>query len=121
MMVVVALVTGAVYAGEPTADLDPKVATRLIGMKVNLNADRIEVAFIVDGSSKEKDGFETKYVRRVAAILPVAEGGVLVRRLVFFDVYWNDSLGWFLWESRAERGGDAVYRWSERGGETVVK
>ena|SRR6476620_3282866 len=117
----VVLISTAVFAAEPTSDLDPKVAVKLICQKVNLAPERIEVGFIVDGSTKNQDGFESKHVRRVAAIHPVLEGGVMVRRVVYYDVFWNDSLGWFLWEVRSERGGDAIYRWSERGGETVVK
>ncbi len=41
------------------------------------------------------------------------------RRLVFYDLFWNDALGWFMWESRPERTGDAVYIWSELKGEIV--
>jgi len=117
----VVLMSTAVFAGEPASELDPKVAVKLICQRTNLLPARVEVAFVVDGSTKNQDGFETKHVRRVAAIHPVVEGGVTVRRLVYYDLFWNDTLGWFMWEVRAERGGDAVYRWSERGGETVVK
>lgn len=87
VVVVAALVMGAVYAGEPTAELDAKVAVRLIGLKVGVNAERIEVPFVVDGSVREKDGFEARCVRRVAAILPVAQNGAMVRQLRYFDFY----------------------------------
>ena len=117
----VVLVSTVVFAAEPANELDPKVAVKLIGQKAKLAPERIEIAFIVDGSTKGQDGFESKHVRRIAAIHPVQEGGVVVRRAVYYDVLWNDNLGWFLWEIRTERGGDAVYRWSERSGETVVK
>ncbi len=117
----VVLMTTAVFAGEPVNDLDPRVAVKLICQRTNQMPERVEIAFVVDGSTKNQDGFETKHVRRVAAIHPVVNGGATVRRLVFYDLFWNDSLGWFMWEVRAERGGDAVYRWSERGGETVVR
>lgn len=42
-------------------------------------------------------------------------------RLVYHDFFWNESLGWFMWESRPERTGDAVYIWSELKGVIVVR
>ena len=116
---VFALCSDTGFAGEPTSDLSPKDAVRLIAMKSSVPANAIEISFIVDGSAKCSEGFEVKHVRRVAAIHAVREGGLQSRRLVFYDLFWNESLGWFLWESRPERGGDAVYLWSELKGEIV--
>ncbi len=112
-----ASVTG--FAAEPTQDLTPKAAVRLISMKSDVQENAIEISFIVDGSAKCGDGFEVKHVRRVAAILPVRDGSLQRRKLVFYDLFWNESLGWFMWESREERAGEAVYLWSELKGEIV--
>ncbi|MGL5017639.1 MAG: hypothetical protein ACRDBP_05870 [Luteolibacter sp.] len=106
-------------ASEPTADLAPKEAVRLISLKANVLANTIEIPFIVAGSAKCGEGFEVKHVRRVAAIHAVRDGSSQSRRLVFYDLFWNDALGWFMWESRAERTGDAVYIWSELRGDFV--
>lgn len=108
-----ALMLGPVFAAEPTTDLDPKVAVRLIALKSGAPANAIEIPFIVEGSAKCDKDFEVKHSRRVAAILPVRDGSSQSRRLVFYDLMWNESLGWFMWESRPERAGDAVYLWSE--------
>jgi hypothetical protein len=110
-------VTG--FAAEPTADLAPKEAVRLISLKANILPNTIEIAFIVDGSARCGEGFEVKHVRRVAAIHAVRDGSSQSRRLVFYDLFWNGSLGWFMWESRPERAGDAVYIWSEIKGDFV--
>ncbi len=116
---VFALFSATVFAGEPTKDLAPKEAVRLIAMKSSVPTNAIEISFIVEGSAKCGEGFEVKHVRRVAAIHAVRENSLQVRRLVFYDFFWNESLGWFMWESRPERGGDAVYIWSELKGEIV--
>jgi len=111
------LATG--FAAEPTVDLAPKEAVRLIALKANVPANAIDISFIVGGSAKCGEGFEVKHVRRVAAIHAVRDGALRSRRLVFYDLFWNEGLGWFMWESRAERAGDAVYIWSELKGEIV--
>ena len=116
---VLALFSTAVFAGEPTSDLAPKDAVRLIAMKSNIPANSIEISFIVDGSAKCGEGFEVKHVRRVAALHGVRDGNSQSRKLVFYDLYWNETLGWFMWEIRPERTGDAVYLWSELKGEIV--
>lgn len=116
---VCALFSATVFAGEPTSELAPKDAVRLISLKSNVPANAIEISFIVDGSAKCGKDFEVRIVRRVAAIHAVREGSLQVRRLVFYDLFWNESLGWFMWESRPERGGDAVYLWSELKGQIV--
>ncbi|MEO6478521.1 hypothetical protein [Luteolibacter sp.] len=113
----IASITG--FAAEPTQDLLPKEAVRLIAMRSDVQENTIEISFIVDGSAKCGEGFEVKHVRRVAAILPVRDGSLLRRKLVFYDLFWNESLGWFMWESRQERTGEAVYLWSELKGEIV--
>ena len=114
-----ALFSGTAYAGEPTTDLAPKEAVRLVSLKANVPVNAIEISFIVDGTAKCGKGFEVKHVRRVAAIHAVQDGAHSSRRLVFYDLFWNESLGWFMWESRPERGGDAVYLWSELKGRIV--
>jgi len=111
------LATG--IAAEPTVEIVPNEAIRLISLKSNVPANTIEISFIVDGSAKCGEGFEVKHVRRVAAIHAVRDGSQSSRRLVFYDLFWNESLGWFMWEFRAERTGDAVYLWSELKGEIV--
>ena len=116
---VCALFSATGFAAEPTADLAPKEAVRLISLKANVLPNTIEVAFIVDGSARCGEGFEVKHVRRVAAIHAVRDGSLSSRRLVFYDLFWNESLGWFMWESRLERAGDAVYIWSELKGDFV--
>lgn len=116
----VALLSTAGIAGEPTADLAPKVAVGLIALKANVPENAIEISFIVDGVSRCGKDFEASHVRRVAAIHAVRkENGGQTRSLVFHDLLWNESLGWFMWESRPERAGDAVYIWSELKGYIV--
>ena len=119
MMGAAAWLCGAVFAAEPTADLSPKEAVKLISLRSNVPDNTIEIPFIVDGSAKCGKDFEVKHVRRVAAIHGVREDGSNSRKLVFYDFYWNEALGWFLWESREERAGEAVYIWSELRGKFV--
>lgn len=107
------------FAAEPTADLDPKEAVRLVSLKSGEPGNTIQVAFIVEGSAKCGPGFEVRHVRRVAAIHAVRDGNTKPRQLVFYDLFWNDALGWFMWESREERTGTAVYLWSELRGAIV--
>ncbi len=73
--------------GEPTSDLAPKDAVRLIAMKSSVPADAIEISFILDRSAKCWESFEVKHVRRVAAIHAVRESGSQSRRLVFYDLF----------------------------------
>ncbi len=116
---VCALFSATGFAAEPTLELAPKDAVRLISLKANVLANTIEIPFIVAGSSKCGEGFEVSHVRRVAAIHAVRDGALSSRRLVFYDLFWNEALGWFMWESRQERTGDAVYIWSEFKGDFV--
>jgi hypothetical protein len=116
---VLALFSATGFAGEPTAELAPKEAIRLIAMRSSVQENAVEIPFIVDGSAKCGEGFEVKHVRRVAAIHAVRDGASQSRRLVYHDFFWNEALGWFMWESRPERAGDAVYIWSELKGAIV--
>jgi hypothetical protein len=115
---VLALVSNFCFAAEPTSDLSVKGAVKLIAMRANLQENTIEIPFIVDGHSKS-ECFDVEHVRRVAAIHAVFEGSKQRRKLVFYDFLWNDGLGWFMWESREERTGEAVYLWTEFRGEIV--
>jgi len=102
-------------AVEPTRELVPKEAARIVALRANVPVDRIEVAFILDGSVRTDSMFEAKNVRRVATILPIRTGnGTGERReMEFYDFYWNESLGWFTWAKRQERSGEVVYIWSQ--------
>ena len=117
----VAMCATAGSAAEPARDLDPKDAVRLIALKSDVRENTIEIAFVVEGTSKCQGDFEVRHVRRVAAIHAVRDGTSQRRQLVFYDLFWNETLGWFMWESRAERTGDAVYIWSETKGQIVNK
>jgi hypothetical protein len=116
---VFALLSTTVFAVEPGNDLSARDAVRLIVLKSDVPENTVEIAFIIEGSVKCEKDFEVKHVRRVAAIHPVRDGTGPRRTLVFYDLYWNESLGWFMWESRPERSGDAVYIWSELKGQIV--
>ncbi|MGL4399496.1 MAG: hypothetical protein ACRCXD_06485 [Luteolibacter sp.] len=114
-----AFLSSTASATEPTTDLAPREAVRLISLKANVPANTIEIPFIVAGSAKCGEGFEVRHVRRVAALHPVRDGALQSRRLIFYDLFWNETLGWFMWESRTERTGDAVFIWSELRGDFV--
>jgi len=109
------------FAAEPARDLSPEKAVELIALRSDLMKNRIEVSFIIEGSAKCADGFEARHVRRVAAIHPVRNGASESRQVVFYNLHWNEVLGWFMWESRTERTGEAVYIWSETRGYIVNK
>jgi hypothetical protein len=113
------LLSSAFAAGEPTSELLPRDAVRLIAMRSGVLPNSIEISFIVAGKSHWEKDFQADHVRRVAAIHAVRENGSSGRRLVFYDLAWNESLGWFMWESRVGRAGEAVYLWSELRGEIV--
>ena len=113
-----ALLSTLGFAGEPTSDLSAKEAVKLIALRSNVPANTIEISFMVDGRSKS-ECIDVEHVRRVAAIHGVQEDGKPRRKLVFYDLFWNESLGWFMWESRNERTGEAVYLWSESRGAIV--
>src|SRR5688572_7696819 len=100
---VLALLSATGFAGEPTAELAPKDAIRLIAMKSGVQENAVEIPFIIDGSAKCGEGFEVKHVRRVAAIHSVRDGASQSRRFVDYHFFWNESLGWFMRETRSER------------------
>lgn len=123
LSIVGALALGVVagVAAEPARDLTPEEAVKLIALRSAVLKGRIEISFIIEGSAKCADGFEARHVRRVAAIHPVREGASEGRRVVFYDLHWNEALGWFMWESRTERTGEALYIWSETRGYILNK
>ncbi len=114
------LATGTCLAAEPDHDLTPQTAVKLINLLIEDHQERIEIAMIVEGS-KTEDGLEENHIRRVIAIHPVAEEGKRVRRVQCYDFRWNEAYGWHHWEKREERGGDAIWIWSELKGEVVVR
>ena len=38
-----------------------------------------------------------------------------------YDFHWTPAYGWFLWETRHEAGGEAVWIWSELLGEVIIR
>ncbi len=107
--------TPVASAAEPTRELSPAIALRLVALRTNIPVGAIETAFIVDGEVRV-DVFQASDIRRVAAIhLPINQR----RRLIFHDVYWNDRLGWFLWEPRVAQTGDSLFIWSKLRGAIV--
>ena len=113
------LAAGTSLAAEPDHDLAPPAAVKLIDLLIDGHQSRVEIALIVDGTGKAGP-FEARHVRRVVAVHPVWEDGRTVRRMRTYDFYWNESYGWFTWEKREERGGDAVYIWSELKGGIII-
>ena len=113
------LAAGTSLAAEPDHDLAPPAAVKLIDLLIDGHLSRVEIALIVDGTGKAGP-FEARHVRRVVAVHPVWEDGRTVRRMRTYDFYWNESYGWFTWEKREERGGDAVYIWSELKGGIII-
>lgn len=116
----VVLTAGTCFAVEPSGVLDEPMAARLINLQIEGHQERIKIAIIVEGSVKDGP-FEARHVRRVVAIHPVLENGKMVRRMCTYDFYWNENYGWFTWQKRDERGGDAVWIWSEYKGEVEIR
>lgn len=114
------LATGSCLAAEPTHDLSPQTAVKLINLLIEDREQGIEIAMIVEGKSQQGP-FQADHVRRVVAVHPVMEEGKRVRRVQCYDFQWSEAYGWFTWQKREERGGDAVWIWSELKGETVVR
>ncbi len=112
--------TAVVEAAEPTRELDEALAVKLINLQSRHRTPQIQVAMVLEGSSRTGP-FETRHVSRVLAVHPVIEEGRQVRRAHCYDFHWNERYGWFTWEQRQERGGDAVWIWSELLGEVVVR
>lgn len=116
----VVMTSATLQAAEPTHDLTPDSAIKLIQLLVDPDPAPINVAMILEGAAKEGP-FEIAHSRRVIAIHPVPENGRRVRRMVCYDFLWSEDFGWFAWQRRAESGGDVIYLWSETQGERVVK
>lgn len=116
----VLLAAGTCLAADPTHDLSPQQAVKLINMQLEGHEQQIEIALIVDGQGKAGP-FEVKHVRRVVAIHPVLENGRMVRRVCYYDFLWNETYGWFSWKKVEARGGEEVWIWSELRGELVIK
>jgi hypothetical protein len=114
------IAAGTAAAAEPANELTADSAVRLIKLQIEDHSEQIQVAMIVEGSGKAGP-FEVKHLRRVVAIHPVAEDGRRVRRMRTYDFCWSEEYGWFAWEKRVERGGDAIWIWSERLGEVVIR
>lgn len=120
LVVAVLMAVAPCSAAAPDHELSPQTAVKLINQLIEDRAAQIEIAMIVDGSG-QAGPFEATHVRRVVAVHPVAEDGKRVRRMRCYDFHWNEVYGWFAWEKRVERGGDAVWIWSELLGERVVR
>lgn len=122
LLPVVALLCSAVSApaGPPTHELDADLVNNLLRLKFRGSVRQVNVAMILDGSTR-MGPFECAHVRRVSTVEPLPEEGTRVRRIVCREFHWSDEYGWFLWESREERGGDALWIWSETKGEVVVR
>ena len=115
----VVLTAGAAFAVEPP-QLFVEPAAKLINLQIEGRQEQVVIASIIEGTVKEGP-FEAKHARRVVAIHPVPENGKMVRRMCTYDFLWSETYGWFTWERREERGGDAVWIWSELKGEVVVR
>ena len=115
----VVLTAGAAFAAEPP-QLFAEPAAKLINLQIEGRQEQVVIASIIEGTVKEGH-FEAKHARRVVAIHPVPENGKMVRRMCTYDFLWSETYGWFTWERREERGGDAVWIWSELKGEVVVR
>lgn len=111
----------SLYAAEPTSELTEELAKCLIADVTNIGTSGINVATVIEGGIRSKDGFEERDVRRVTAIHPVLEEGRMVRRVRSYDFSWSPKYGWFYKEIRTTRGGEEVRIWSETEGELVVK
>jgi hypothetical protein len=114
------LATGTCLAAEPDHELAPQTAVKLINLLIEDREQQIEIAMIVEGKSQQGP-FQAEHVRRVVTVHPVQEEGKRVRRMRCYDFQWSPAYGWFTWEKRVERGGDAIWIWSELKGEVVVR
>lgn len=114
------MLLSSAFSAEPTAELEPKAAVRLIALLNDISEKPIAIASIISGSKADED-FEANHVRRVTSIHPVAEEGSRVRRVRCYDFFWNETYGWFVYEKREGRGGDEVWIWSENLGDIVIK
>ena len=113
------VISASAMAAEPSKPLDETLAAKLINLKNENRTPDIKIAMILEGSSAGE--FQTKNLSRVTSIHGVAEGGAKVRQIQTYIFNWTPTYGWFLWESRQERGGEAVWIWSETLGEVIVR
>lgn len=109
------------FAAEPSSELSDELARRLIAEVLEIPANGIEVATVVEGQKRSEDGFLEGNVRRVTAVHLVPLDGKLVRRVRSYDFSWTTKYGWFYQETRSTRSGEEVRIWSETKGESVVK
>ena len=107
-------------AAAPTHELDDALVDKLLNLQSRNSTPQLRVAMILEGTGQSKN-FESSYVRRVLAIHPVILEGRQIRKVLSYDFNWNAAYGWFLWEKRQERGGEAVWIWSELQGEVVIR
>lgn len=120
LLAVAVLAAGTAAAAEPDHDLSAEAAVKLIKLQTEDHSEQVQIAMIVEGSGKVGP-FEVKHLRRVVALHPVPEDGRRVRRTQVYDFCWSQEYGWFTWEKRVERGGDAIWIWSELRGEVVIR
>lgn len=107
-------------AAEPTNEPADHLISKLINLQSRNRTPGIAVAMVLEGSVKSGP-FEVSHVRRVVAVHPVITEGRQVRKMQCYDFHWTPAYGWFLWETRDEAGGEAVWVWSELLGEVIVR
>ncbi|MCW1915571.1 hypothetical protein OJ996_18440 [Luteolibacter sp. GHJ8] len=115
----VVLTAGACFAAEPSPLLEAPAA-KLISLQTEGRQEQVVIAAILEGTVKDGP-FEATHARRVIAVHPTPENGKMVRRMCTYNFLWNEAYGWFTYEKREERGGDALWIWSELRGEVVVR
>jgi hypothetical protein len=120
ILVVMLWLSAVAVAGPPTHDLDDKTALEIIQLQSRNRTPDVRIAMIQAGTTKQ-GAFEFAHVRRVVTVEAVVEGGAKVRRMACREFHWSDEYGWFTWEARKERGGEAIWIWSELKGEVVIR
>jgi len=107
-------------AAEPTNEPADHLISKLINLQTRNRTPGIAVAMVLEGSVTSGP-FEVSHVRRVVTVHPVITEGRQVRKMQCYDFHWTPAYGWFLWETRDEAGGQAVWIWSELLGEVIVR
>ena len=120
MILALLWLTAVAMAGPPTHDLDDKTAMKIIQLQSRTSTPDVRIAMIQEGTTKQ-GSFEFSHVRRVTTVEATVENGAKARRMACREFHWSDEYGWFTWESRIERGGEAIWIWSELKGEVVVR
>lgn len=110
----------AAQAAEPTVELNAAMVLKLLALESENRTEPPVVALIQEGKQKDGD-YEVEHVRRVVMMGSVTEGGGRVRRSLTRHFFWNEEQGWHLWECRRERGGEAIWIWSEKKGRQVIR